>query len=1050
MYRTLALLCVAAASTLHAAEPKAKGPFDDFKFRNIGPAAGGRVSRACGVPGAPLIYYAATSGGGVWKSSDGGLNWKCVTDDLIDSSFGSIAVAPSDPNVVYAGAGEANIRGNVAAGHGIYKSTDAGQTWKHVWHNLGQIGTMIVHPTNPDIAYAAVLGSPFGPGKERGVYRTLDGGKTWTGVLTKDEDTGASDVCFDPNNPRILFAGLWQARRRPWEMTSGGPGSGLYTSRDAGDTWTQLKPGEDGLPKGPWGKIGVAVAASDSSRVYALIEAKDGGLFRSDDGGKTWSLANDHRLLRQRAFYYTTLTIDPTNADVIYFPQVPLLKSLDGGKSFGVVRGPHHGDHHDLWIDPTNPKRMIDSNDGGVDISHDGGKTWTAPPLMISQFYHVTVDNAVPYRVMGNMQDLGTAAGPHRGLSGNRIRLQDWSQVGGGETGFAVADPKDPDIVYAGEYGGYLSRFDRRTGQARNVSPFPINPSGITPAELKYRFQWTSPVMVSRHDSKVVYHAGNVVFRTIDGGQSWSAISGDLTRNDPRKQQWSGGPITGDNTGVEIFGTVFALAESRTQGNVLWAGSDDGNVQVTQDGGTTWTNVSANVPGLPDWGTVRCLEPGAEPGSCYLVVDAHRLNDFRPYLWKTTDFGKTWKRLGENLPGDVHLNAVRVDPVRAGLVFVATERGVGCSTDDGKTFTPMPGLPTAPVSDLAIKDNDLVVATMGRSLWILDDISPIREWTAKVSDQPVHFFSPAPVTRWRSSGGFAHDGRGAAENPPAGAVLHYRLAGKPKDPVKLTIADATGKTLFETASRPKKDDAKSEDLDDDDDDPEIDLPIEPGLHRIVWDLHTDGPEYVPGAKVDSGSPRRGVLVPPGKYTARLSVDGNVYTQAIEIRPDPRSKVDTVTQFELAMAVREELTSLSQTVKQLRSVRKQLAGRNELTAGDKKYDDIRKASASLVKKLDALEEKLHNPKAKVTYDIFGPPGGAKLYSQMVWVYGMAQEADGPPTRPLEEVARGNSEQLRKLLAEWQSVLADDLAKLNDQAKGLELPTVFVPPAKKPKG
>jgi photosystem II stability/assembly factor-like uncharacterized protein len=1045
MRHTTLFIWLATASFVPATEPA--GPFDNLKFRNIGPAAGGRVSRACGVPGNPLVYYAATAGGGVWKSSDGGLKWNCVTDDLPDSSFGSVAVAPSDPNVVYAGAGEANIRGNVAAGHGIYKSTDAGQSWKKVWDNLGQIGTLIVHPTNPDVAFAAVLGSPFGPGKERGVYRTTDGGKTWKQVLARDEDTGASDVCFDPNNPRILFAGLWQARRRPWEMTSGGPGSGLYTSRDGGDTWTQLKPETAGLPKGPWGKIGVAVAPSDSNRVYALIEANDGGLFRSDDGGTTWSLASDDRLIRQRAFYYTTLTVDPTNADVVYAPNVPLLRSIDGGKSFSAVRGSHHGDYHDIWIDPRNPKRMINSNDGGVDISHDGGKTWTAPPLPIAQFYHISADNAVPYRVMGNMQDLGTAAGPHRGLAGGRVRLQDWATVGGGETGFSVADPSDPDIVYAGEYGGLLTRFDRRTGQAKNVSPFPINPSGITPAELKYRFQWTSPVLISTHDPKTVYHAGNVIFRTTDGGQTWTAISGDLTRNDKRKQQWSGGPITGDNTGVEIYGTVFALAESPRQAGVLWAGSDDGLIHVSRDAGATWTNVSANVPGLPDWATVRAIEPGPAPGEAYLVVDAHRLNDFRPYLWKTTDFGATWTRLGTDLPQDVYLHVVRADRVRPGLLFAGTERGVHYSTDDGKTFAPLKaGLPTVAVHDIVIKDNDLVVGTMGRSIWILDDITPLRELTAAVAEQPVHLFTPAPVVRWRSAGGFSFDGQGAAPNPPDGAVIHYRLKKRPANPIRLAVVDAAGKELFASVSKPGKDDRKKGDADEDDDPPAIDLSTDPGLHRVVWNLRTDAPDHIPGAKVDSGNPKVGVLVPPGNYSVKLTVDGQTLTQPLSVRPDPRAKVDTVAQFDLAMTIRDELTRLSRTVKQLRAVRKQIEARDALTAGEKRCDELRAAGRELLRKLDTLEEKLHNPKAKVPYDIFGPPGGAKLYSQLIWVYNTLQDADGPPTRQLEAVASENSALLKALVREWEELVAGDLAKLNESAKKLDLPTVYVPPTR----
>ncbi len=1033
-----------------AADPKPKDPLDALKYRNIGPAAGGRVSRVAGVAGDPLVYYAAVAGGGVWKSGDGGLTWKPIFDDMPDSSIGSVAVAPSDANVVYAGAGEANIRGNVAAGHGIYKSTDAGKTWKHVWKNVGQIGTMVVHPTNADIAFAAVLGSAFGPGKDRGVYRTTDGGATWKQVLAKDEDTGAGDVCFDPNNPRILFAGMWQARRQPWEMNSGGPGSGLYTSRDGGDTWTQLKPKENGLPKGTWGKIGVAVSPANSQRVFALIEADDGGLYRSDDGGAKWNRISDARIIRQRAFYYTHLTLDPNNPDVVWAPQVPLLRSIDGGASFSRVGGPHHGDHHDLWIDPKNPKRMIDANDGGVDITTDGGKTWYAPPLPIAQFYHVNVDNAVQYNVMGNMQYIGTAHGPHLGLAG-RLLMRDWNGVGGGETGFSVPDPTNPDVIYAGEYGGVITRFDRKTGQARNVSSWPFNPSGIAPADMKYRFQWTAPILISQHDPKTIYHGGNVVFRSTDAGQSWTKISDDLTRNDKQKQQWSGGPITGDNTGVEIFGTVFALAESPKQKGVLWAGSDDGLVHCSKDAGSTWENVTKNLTGLPDWGTVKCIEPSPhDAGTAYVVVEAHRLNDFKPYLWRTADFGKTWTKLSDKLPQDVYLHSVRCDVVKKELLFVATERGIAYSINEGKAWKPLKSnLPTVAVNDIRVKGNDLVLATQGRSMWILDDFSPLRELTPKVNQKPAHLFAVQPVTRWRFGGGFSHAGAGAADNPAYGAVITYRVSKTPAKPMKMEILDSSGKVLFDAASKPKKEDgAKPEEGDDEDDEnePDMELLAEPGMHRVAWNLRTKGAEIIPSAKVDSGNAKQGPLVPPGKYTIKLTVDGKTETTEVVVNADPRSKADVKEQYETLIKVRDDVTKLSGVVQQLRAVRKQLADRNELLTGDKKWDAIRKSSKELIGKLTKLEEKLHNPKAKVVYDIFGPKGGAMLYSQLIFVYSNLQDGDGTPTQGVKDVYAEYTAQLGKLVGEFSTLTTDDLVKLNDEARKLDLPTVFVPPVK----
>jgi photosystem II stability/assembly factor-like uncharacterized protein len=1063
-----AITILSAAFAVAETPEKAKGKWEPapalkkLTARCVGPAAGGRVCRVCGVPGDPLTYYAATAGGGVWKSTDGGQSFGPVFDDQPDSSVGSIAVAPSDPNVLYAGGGEANIRGNVAVGHGIYKSTDAGKSWMRVWENLGQIGTIVVHPTNADIAFAAVLGSPFGPGKERGVYRTTDGGKTWQQVLSKDADTGGSDVAVDPNNPRNLFAGLWQTRRKPWEMTSGGPGSGLYVSHDGGDSWTQLKPGEHGLPDGQWGKIGVAIAPSNSQRVYALIEANDGGLYRSDNGGEAWKRVCEHRSLRQRAWYYSTITVDPSDADVLWCPQVPMLKSIDGGVTFRTVKGMHHGDNHDVWIDPKNPKRMIGGNDGGVDLSSDGGKTWTAPPLAVSQFYHVNCDNSVPYRVMGNMQDVSSASGPSNSLSAAGIRLSDWYTVGGGETGFCVPDPKDANIVYAGEYGGYLSRYDHRTKQQRNVSPWPANPSGVTPAELKYRFQWTAPLAFSPHDPKVLYYAANVLFRTRDAGQNWEVISGDLTRNDKNKQQWSGGPITGDNTGVEIYGTVFALAESPKQKGVLWAGSDDGLVHVSQDDGKSWQNVTAAIPNFPDWGTVRCIEPSRDDaGTAFVVAEAHRLNDFRPYLWKTTDFGKTWTTLSAKLPQDVLLHVVRTDAARKGMLYVGSKRGVAYSTDDGTTWQPLK-TPTMAVHDLQVKGDDLVLGTMGRSIWIVDNITPLRELSPKVEQAPSHMFAIRPATRWRLSSGFSFTDRGSQKNPDVGLVIDYLVGKKTDDSkggnpsVRLEILDAKGAVLVTYTGKDDKDREREEEKDKEDEEqpdgadvkpPKRFIPVEPGVvHRMTWDLTLMGGEIIPKAKVDAGNPVEGILAPPGQYAARLTVDGKSQTVKFTIRPDPRAKLDVMAQVEFADKFRGDINRLAGIVQQLRTVRKQLRERNDLVADQDKAKDLVKASNDLVGKLDALEEKLHNPKAQVTYDIFGAKGGAKLYSQFAFLFDQVKEGDGPPTQGMQQVYADLSAELGKLTDEFHSLTDGDLAKLNARAKELDLPVVIVPPVK----
>jgi photosystem II stability/assembly factor-like uncharacterized protein len=1055
--RTSKLLAVVLALPLAAAPLRAadgeqppKGPKElaGLRYRLVGPSAGGRVSRVAGVPGDPLTYYAATASGGVWKSTDGGVGWKPVFDEQHTSSIGSIAVAPSDPNVVYVGSGEANIRGNVSQGNGIYRSTDAGKTWQHVWKQDGQIGTMVVHPTNPDIAYAAVLGKPFGPNPERGVYRTRDGGKTWTKVLFVDADTGASDVALDPANPRIVFAGFWQARRRPWELVSGGPGSSLHVSRDGGDTWKKLT--GRGLPEGIWGKVGVAVAPSDPRRVYALIEAERGGLFRSDDGGETWSLASGHRALRQRAWYYTTLTVDPKNPDVVWFPQVPMLKTIDGGKTIKSVKGPHHADHHDLWIDPTNPRRMIDANDGGVDVSTDGGETWFAPMLPISQLYHVATDTSIPYRVFGSMQDLGTASGPSNSLSHAGIAHGDWHTVGGGEAGHAVADPSDPSVVYAGEYLGILTRYDRRTRQARNVAPWPDNPSGHGAAFPRYRFQWTAPIAISPHDPKTVYYGGNVLFRTQDGGQAWTPISGDLTRDDETKQRWSGGPITGDNTGAEYYGTIFAVAESPREKGLLWVGTDDGLVHVSRDGGMVWTNVTAGVPGLPEWGTVAAIEPSPfDAATAYLVVDAHRLDDARPYLWKTVDYGKTWKSLAAALPKDGYLHAVREDPMRKGLLFVGTERGVVYSPDDGATWKELKlNLPTVAVHDLVVKGDDLVVGTHGRSIWILDDLTPLREWSKDVEAKAVHLFTAHPAVRWRHDGPISSQVKAPGQNPPGGAVFHYWLKDEAKGEVVLEILDEKGAVVRKLTSREIQPDTPKDDPDPGWDESEKKpLPKAAGLQRAVWDLRHEGATPIKPAKIDSGDPAEGPMALPGTYTARLTVGGESFTTPVDVRLDPRvavSRADLEEQTAFALLLREDLNRLSSIVRDLRSVREQVKARTASLKDRPGAAPLVESADALAAKCDALEERLHNPKAEISYDILAMPGGAKLYSRLAPLYSWAHDGDGRPTQGMREVYAELKKELDALAAEWKAVVDTDLPALNARARDLA-PDFVVTPA-----
>jgi photosystem II stability/assembly factor-like uncharacterized protein len=1012
-------------------------PFKSIKYRNVGPAQGGRVSRVAGVAGNPSIYYAATASSGVWKSTDGGITFKPVFDGQPISSIGSIAVAPSDPNVVYVGSGEANIRGNVAAGNGIYKSIDAGKTWTHVWKQEGQIGTMVVHPRNADIAFAAVLGHAFGPNPERGVYRTQDGGKTWQQVLKKDADTGASDVALDPSNPSIVFAGFWQARRKPWDLVSGGPGSGLYVSRDGGETWKPLT--GSGLPDGIWGKVGVAVAPSDGRRVYALIEAEKGGLFRSDDGGETWTLATADRALRQRAWYYTTITVDPQNPDAVWFPQVPLLRSTDGGKTIKYIRGPHHGDYHDAWIDPLNPRRMIVANDGGVDVTTDGGESWYAPPMMLGQFYHVSADTRLPYHVAGAQQDLGTAQGPSDSLTRGGITAGEWYTVGGGEAGHVVSDWSDPNIVYAGEYLGYISRYDHRTRQARNVSAYPENASGHGGADMKYRFQWTAPIHVSPHDAKVVYHAGNVLFKTTDGGQTWTAISPDLTRNDKSKQQWAGGPITGDNTGVETYCTIFAVAESPRQKDLIWAGSDDGLVHVTRDGGKTWKNVTGGMTGLPEWGTVSIIEPSPfDAGTAYVVVDAHRLDDMRPYLFKTTDFGASWRRLDGKLTQDIYLHAVREDPKKRGQLYLGTERGVMYSSDDGQSWQSLQlNLPTVAVHDLLVKDDDLVVGTHGRSIWILDDLTPFRE-AAPATLAGVHLYKARDAYRWYYAWG-ARDPY-AGQNPPRGALMTYFVKDKPKE-ISIEVHDAQKRLVRRYSSVAEH----AAGADDNEPEPKPALTLDTGVQRAVWDLRWAGADRIKNAKIDWGNPAEGPLAVPGTYTVTLTVDGRSASTPLVIRPDPRSNVsqaDLEAQLAFALDARDTFSRITATINRLRAVGDQLKARNAALKNHAPAAPLVTASEAALAKISSFEEEIHNPRAEVVYDILAMKGGAKLYSRLSPLLDFIVDGDGPPTQGAREVFAEQKRELEQWDARVKQFLSNDVSALNSRASQLGVAFVVV--------
>ena len=1044
----IAMPCVAQATAIGEKKPK---EFGALEYRLIGPAVGGRITAVAGVPGDPLVFYASAAQGGLWKSKDGGREWVPLFDEEASQSIGSFALAPSDPNVIYVGGGEANTRGNVAIGLGIWKSVDAGGTWKQVWNGRGQIGQLIVHPSNPDIAFAAVLGSPFGPSETRGVYRTVDGGKNWQRVLFKDADTGASDVVFDPHNANILFAGLWQMRRTPWSMTSGGPGSGLWRSADGGNTWTQLT--GSGLPEGDWGKVGVAVAPSDSSRVYALIEAGEGGLFRSDDGGAKWERINSHRALRQRHWYYTTLTVDPVDADVIWFPQVPLLRSIDGGKTVSQVEGPHHGDHHDIWIDPKQPQRIIDGNDGGIDVSFDGGQSWFDAPLPLAQFYNIDVDDRVPYHVGGTIQDWGTASGPSRSLGGTEMgagnegeanALADWLVVGGGEAGDFVYDRSQEGGIFAGEYSGIITYYREGTGQARFISADPESSSGRPAEKLGYRFQWTAPIATSPHDPMVVYHGANVLFRTRDRGASWQAISGDLTRNDRSKQQWSGGPITGDITGVETYGTIFSIAEAYAAAGQIWVGSDDGLVHLTRDEGATWSDVTPR--GLPVDTTIESIEPSRhDAGTAYVVAHRYRLDDFRPYLYRTRDYGKTWQALTDGLPNDLPLWVVREDPADSDYLYLGTDRGIWYSSDAGNSWHELRlNLPAVTVTDLEVKHGDLVVATRGRSIWALEDVAALRAQKTKPTATAI--LSAEDGYRFRSDRRWDYPAPGKIENPPYGALISYWLAEEPKGKLELLVTDESGKLVRTLSSEAKPPKYPKDDPDEPSGEPEPELTKDSGFNRASWDLSMEGSKRLP-AKTEGSSPETGPLALPGRYTLTLRGAGADVQGAVVIHPDPRAPVtpEEIRQnVDFSLALLDAFNRVVDNIAEIAAIRTQVGDLKGRLGDDPTVADLRATAERVLSACDAIEGELHSPKAQVSYDVLaGREGGAKLYSQLSFLYDSNDSSDYPPAQGLRERYGVLAAELGRREAELAALQGGDLALLEKQVAAAGLPRVILP-------
>ncbi len=1040
--------------------------FSQLKYRYIGPV-GNRVIAVIGIPGDSNTYYVGAASGGIFKSTDGGANWSPIFDSQPVSSIGSLAVAPSDVNVVWAGTGETFIRSNISQGNGIYKSTDAGKTWKRMGlENTGRIGRIVIDPRDPGIVFAAAMGHCYGPQQERGVYRTMDGGKTWERVLFVDDKTGCSDIAMDPNNPRILFAGMWPMLIRTWGKWSGGPGGSLHVSRDGGTTWKRLE--GSGLPKTEIGKVGLAVAPSDSSRIYALIETKDEGLWRSDNGGNSWTLVNRDHALLNRPLYYTRLVISPNDADEVYFPATRFNMTLDGGRTIERF-SPWGGDHHDMWIDPQDPSRMIVGNDQGVAISMNRGKSWRGIQLPIAQMYHVYVDNQVPYYVYGNRQDGSSYRGPSNSRTGGGIPRGLWHPVGGFESGFAMPDPEDNNIIWSGNYDGMLDRFDLRTMESRAVTVWPESIQGWAPADVKYRFQWTFPICVSPHDHNRVYVGSQFVHMTTDGGQSWKIISPDLSTNDKERQQRTGG-ITADDASPLYSCTLFAIAESPLEDGQIWAGTNDGLLHVTRDGGETWTDVTKNIPKLPAWGTFSNIEPSRhKEGACYVAVDAHQENDRNPYVFKTEDYGKTWKNISSDLPKTPlsYAHCVREDPEREGLLYVGLENALYFSMNDGENWLPLQlNLPHAPVNWLVVQQHfrDLVVGTYGRGFWILDDITPIEQLTEDLLETEAYLFLPRPAYRFQSVAGPSDtpNDHTTGRNPTYGASINYYLKAAPeeKEEVVITICDAEGKVVrtLKTETREEGEEPSSG-AGDGRGQPAFKVPKSAGVNRVYWDLRHERTREIKlwttvvghehsgvGAKgwrpFPLGRYQRGPLVEPGVYTVKLKVGERTLEQELIVNKDPNtagSEGDIREQTKILLEIHENTNVVADMINQMERIRKQIFDLNGLLEGNGDAEEIIKTGEEIDKKLLEIEDFFFPVSLTGSGDSLRWPD--KFYVKLGFLARQVAKGDFPPTDQMLEVHAMFKNELEEQKDKLRQVIEQDLGALNTMLVEKEVPHVI---------
>jgi photosystem II stability/assembly factor-like uncharacterized protein len=1048
--------------------------FAALRWREIGPFRGGRSVAVAGSAKRPNEYYFGTTGGGAFKTTDGGITWAPVTDKYFGGTIGAIGVSESNPDIVYVGGGEYPIRGNVSHGDGVWRTSDAGKTWT----SLGlvetrQISRVRVNPTNPDIVYVGALGHVFGPNSERGVYKTTDGGKNWRRILYRNDSTGITDLVLDPNNPEIIYAAFWQAWRTPWQLVSGGAGSGIFKSTDGGEHWTELTR-NPGLPQGVIGNIGLAVSPSNSNRVWAIIEADSGGVFRSTDGGATWTRTNSDRRLRQRAWYYTRIFADPKNDKSIYVLNTGMYRSTDDGKTFRPIPVPH-GDNHDLWIASNDGDRMIEANDGGANVSFNGGKSWTEQDQATAQFYHVVTTNHFPYRVCGAQQDNSTLCGPSRKSGG--IDIGDWYDVGGGESGYIAVRPDTPDIVFAGSYGGLLTRKDIKTGFERDVNPWPNNPMGHDAADAKYRFQWTYPIVISPHNPGRMYVGSSVIFQTDDEGQTFRPISPDLTRHEPRTLGASGGPITKDQTSVEYYATVFTIAESPRTAGVIWAGSDDGLVNVTRDGGKTWKNVTP--PGLPEWARISMIDAsnfGA--GTAYVAANRYQLDDMKPYLYKTNDYGATWTLITNGIPATEFTRVLREDPERAGLLYAGTERGVWVSFDDGANWQSLRrNLPIVPIHDLAIKEGDLIAATHGRSFWILDDLSALRQLSPEIPRLPAHLFKPRKVYRAGFGGG---GGNGAAgghptgANPAAGGVIYYSLA-QPRQLVTIDFLDPKGAVIRSFTSqqdptvaadsiradsiRTARNDslrragvapdttlraeAGGEEAPPGEEGP-VRRPPPPrvankaGLNMFAWNLRYPDPSVFENMILWAGS-ISGPVVLPGTYSVRLHANGQTYTQPLTVVRDSRStatNADLKEQFGFLMRIRDKTSQANDAVKTIRNVKAQLADRSKRMPADKSAAFSRVVT-DLSNRLSSIEGEIYQVRNQSSQDPLNYP--IKLNNKIAALSGVVGGADAKPTSQSYTVFNDLSAQLDRQLSAMREVLAG-LPAINATLTAAGLPAI----------